>query len=89
MSEETKKEESKSEAFEEVKGKGHEALESIKNLIKQGNIRRVVIKNKDKVTIAEFPLTFGVIGVVAAPVIASIGAIIALVSECSIYVEKK
>lgn len=70
------------------KVKGEELVSKAKELIKEGNIRKISIKNKDGKTIASFPLTFGLLGTVIAPVLASISAIAALVSECTISVEK-
>ena len=62
-------------------------LSTVKQLIEAGNVRRIRIRQKDRV-IAEFPLTVGVLGVVIAPVAAAIGAIAAVISECSIEVER-
>lgn len=59
-----------------------------KRLVRQGNIRRVTIKNKEGKTLIEIPLTFGVVGAVLLPTLAAIGAIAALVTECTIVVEK-
>lgn len=73
---------------EEFKVSGNEVLKKIKELIKEGNIRRITVKNNEGKTIAEFPLTFGVVGTVILPAIAAIGTIIALVAECTISVEK-
>lgn len=68
---------------------GHEALSKVKELIKAGNIRRIVIKNdKDKVMM-EIPMTAAVIGTVFAPVLAAVGALAALMNKCTIEVEKK
>ncbi|HEX8965886.1 MAG TPA: DUF4342 domain-containing protein [Patescibacteria group bacterium] len=52
-------------------------------------MRKIIIKDKDNKEIAQFPLTIGVVGVVIAPVLAAIGALVALLSECSITVEKE
>ena len=57
-------------------------------LVKEGNIRRVTIKNKEGKTLIEIPLTFGVVGALFLPTLAAIGAIAALVTECTIVVEK-
>jgi hypothetical protein len=54
----------------------------------QGNIRRIIIKDKDGKTLIEFPLTIGVVGLVLAPTLAAVGAIAALVTEATIVVEK-
>ena len=82
----TDKEKSNQESF---KVSGDELLSKIKEIIKEGNARRVIIKNEKEETIIEFPLTIGAIGVVLAPVFAAVGAIAALVTDCTIVVEKK
>lgn len=74
---------------EEFKVKGEELLKKIQDLIKEGNIRKITIKNKDGAEIMAFPLTLGVIGAVLAPILAAVGAIAALVTECTISVERK
>lgn len=66
---------------------GSELMESIKKLIHEGNIRRIRLLQDDKPLI-DIPLTVGVITVLAAPVLAAIGVIAALVSKCTIEVEK-
>ena len=63
-------------------------LGKIKKLIKEGNIRRITIKNKEGKTVFEIPLTFGVVGALIAPQLAAIGAIAALVTEATVVVEK-
>ncbi|MEN9327826.1 MAG: hypothetical protein RI947_634 [Candidatus Parcubacteria bacterium] len=78
----TKKEES-------FKVNGEQLVGKVKELIRQGNIRRIIIKDKNNKEIVEFPLTIGVIGAVLAPVLAAIGAIAALISECTITVERE
>jgi CBS domain-containing protein len=60
----------------------------VKELVQEGNVRRVVIKNEDGRTLIEFPLTLGVVGAVLAPQLAAIGAIAALVTRCTVVVEK-
>ncbi|HEY4688088.1 MAG TPA: DUF4342 domain-containing protein [Anaerolineae bacterium] len=72
---------------EEFKISGEKLLTEIKRLVNEGNIRRIIIKQGDK-TLIEVPLTLGVIGIALAPVWAAIGAIAALVTECTIVVEK-
>lgn len=74
---------------ETFKIKGDELLGKFKQLIKEGNIRKITIKDKVGKTIIVFPLTIGVVGVVLAPVLAAVGAIAALVTECTISVERK
>lgn len=73
---------------EEFKVNGEELIAKVKELIKQGNIRRMIIKDKDGKTLIEIPLTIGVVGIVLAPVLAAVGAIAALVTECTILVER-
>ncbi len=74
--------------WETVKAEGTELLTHLKNIIQEGNVRRVIIKQGDR-TVAEFPLTVGVVGTVFAPVLAAVGALIALLQDCSIVVEKE
>jgi CBS domain-containing protein len=74
---------------ETFKVSGDELLAKVKELIKEGNIRRLIIKDSKGKVLVEFPLTIGVVFTVLAPVLAAIGAIAALVSECSIVVERE
>jgi integral membrane sensor domain MASE1 len=74
---------------EEFKVSGEEVLKKVKELIKQGNIRRIIIKNEKGDTLVEIPLTFAVVGAVIAPVLAAVGALAALVTNCTIIVERK
>jgi len=73
---------------EEFTINGEELLTRIKDLIRQGNIRRIIIKNKEGHILMELPLTIGVVSVVLAPTLAAIGAIAALLSEATVVVEK-
>jgi hypothetical protein len=73
---------------EEFHLNGEELLAKIKELIRQGNIRRIIIKNKEGRIVMEIPLTFGVVGALLAPSLAAIGAIAALLSEVTVVVEK-
>lgn len=73
--------------WEKLEGTTEQVLNQLKKLVDEGNIRRVVVKQRGR-TIAEFPLTAGVIGAVIAPVAAAIGALTALIADCSIEVEK-
>lgn len=73
--------------WETIKVKGTQLLDAVTNLVHEGNVRRVIIKQGDR-TIAEFPLTVGVVGAALAPPLAAIGAIAALVTECTIEVER-
>lgn len=73
---------------EEFKVEGEELLKKVKYLIKQGNIRRITIKSKEGKSIIEIPLTVGVVGAVLLPVFAAVSAVAALVTECTISVER-
>jgi hypothetical protein len=74
---------------EEFKVKGDELLAKVKQLIKEGNVRQITIKDKDGKTLVVLPLTVGVVGAVLVPVLAAVGTIAALVTECTITVERK
>jgi len=74
--------------WESIKAEGSELLGSLKKLIHEGNVRRIVVKQGSR-TVAEFPLSVGVVGTVVAPVLAAIGAVIALLQDCSILVERE
>lgn len=73
--------------WESVKAGGNEAIEFLKKVIREGNVRRIVVKQGAR-TVAEFPLSVGVVGTVFAPVLAAIGALIALLQDCSIDIER-
>ena len=73
---------------EEFEVKGDDLLGRVKELIAEGNVRRVTIKNADGRTMLEIPLTIGVVGALIAPVAAAIGAVAALVAECTITVTR-
>ncbi|MBS1748023.1 MAG: DUF4342 domain-containing protein [Bacteroidetes bacterium] len=68
---------------------GENLVKKIKELIEEGNVRKVTINDKNGKELMSFPLTIGVVGVVVAPVLAAVGAIAALVGECSIAVERE
>ena len=69
--------------------KGEQILQKIKELIDEGNVRKISIHDKSGKEIMSFPLTIGVVGVVLAPVLAAIGAMAALIGECDISVERQ
>jgi hypothetical protein len=75
--------------YEEFKVQGKDLVKKIKELIHEGNIRRIIIKNENGQTFFEIPLTFAAIGVVAAPILAAIGAIAAVVNDFEIVIEKR
>ncbi len=74
---------------EEFRVEGEELLKRVKELIKQGNIRKITIKTKEGKSIIEIPLTIGVVGAVLLPVLAAVSAIAALVTECTISIERE
>ncbi|MCJ7563016.1 MAG: DUF4342 domain-containing protein [Candidatus Aminicenantes bacterium] len=90
MADEEKKEEKTTgkTRTEEFKLSGGEILNKIKDLIHEGNIRRIILKDENGKTFLEIPLTVGLIGAALAPVLAAVGAIAALVSKLTIVVEK-
>lgn len=73
--------------WETIKVEGGELLEKVKGLIHEGNVRRIVIRQGDR-SVAEFPLTVGVVGTLAAPILAAVGALAALLTNCSINVQR-
>ena len=76
-------------AKEEFKVSGEKVVEVIKKLIKEGNARKIIIKNENGESLMEIPLTIGAVGAVAVPVLAGIGALAALMTNCTIVVIKK
>lgn len=68
---------------------GEKIVEKVKELIKEGNVTRVIIKDRDDKVLVEFPVTIGVVGVVLAPMFAAIGAVTALVTECKLVVVRR
>ena len=73
--------------WETIRLQGSELLDKLKEIIQQGNARKIVIKQGDRI-VAEFPLTAGVVGTLLVPVLAAIGALVALLNDCSIDVER-
>lgn len=80
--------ETKNERREAVRLRGQAFVDKVKELIHEGNVRRIVIKNDQGHTVMEIPVTAGVVAAVVAPVLAAIGAIAALANEWSIEVER-
>ena len=72
---------------EEFEVSGSQLVDKVKELIHEGNIRRIVIKQSGK-TLLEIPLTIAVVGAVLAPILAAIGTLAALVTDCTITVER-
>ena len=72
---------------ESFKVAANELVDAVRKLVREGNVRRVIVKQEGR-TVAEFPLTVGVIGTVLAPMLAAVGALAAVLTECSIEVER-
>lgn len=79
----------KTSSTEQFKVYGHELVKKIKELVKEGNIRRIIIKNEKGKEMMEIPVTFAVVGAFFAPVLAAVGALAALMTKCTIEVERK
>jgi hypothetical protein len=75
-------------SWETFKVKGEDLIKRVKEIVHEGNVRRVVIKQGPR-TVVEFPVTVGVVGALAAPVLAALGAVAALLAECTIEVERE
>lgn len=74
---------------EEFRVKGEDLLNKVKDIIKEGNARRIIIKNEKDETVVEFPVTIGAIGAILAPALAAVGTAAALLTNCTIVVEKR
>ncbi len=68
---------------------GENLLKKVKELIAEGNIRKISIHDKEGKELMSFPLTVGVVGAIFAPVLAAVGALAALIGECTITVERE
>jgi hypothetical protein len=73
---------------EEFRVTGERLVAKVREIVHEGNVRRLIIKNEEGKTLIEVPLTLGVVGIALVPVWAAIGAIAALVTNCSIVVER-
>ena len=74
---------------ESIQIQGEKVLNKVKELVKEGNVRKISIHEKDGRELMSFPLSIGVVGAVFAPVLAAVGALAALIGECSITVERE
>jgi len=79
----------KKENKEEFKVSGEEVVQKVKELIKKGNARKIIIKNDKGKVVMEIPLTFGAVGAILLPVLAAVGAIAAVLTNCTVVVIKK
>ncbi len=73
---------------EEFRVNGEELLARVKQLLHEGNIRRIIIKTREGKTVLEIPMTLGLVGTLIAPQLAAIGAIAALLTEATLVIEK-
>jgi hypothetical protein len=76
------------ERTEEVTIRGDELVATVKALVHEGNIRRITVRNRENRTLLEIPLTLGVVGALLLPTLAALGALAALVGECTLVVER-
>ena len=77
----------KTSFWESFKAEGLGVVDTIRDVVREGNVRRVVVEQHGR-TVAEFPLTIGVVGAVLAPVFAALAALVALLKDCTIHVER-
>ncbi len=73
---------------EEIKVSGQQLVETVKKLVHEANIRKITIKNEKGEILFELPMTATAVGVILLPVLAALGAVAALVTNCTIEVEK-
>jgi len=74
--------------MEEIKVAGSQLVDTVKGLIKEGNVRRVIVKNREGKEVFEVPLTLGVVGVAVAPLLVAVGAVAGIMKECTVVVER-
>lgn len=74
---------------EEIHVMGSTLVERTKELIHEGNVQRIIIKNEQGHTLVEIPVTLAAVGAIAAPVLAAVGAIAAIVTRCTLVVERR
>lgn len=77
------------ELIEELKVSGKDVVETVKKLVREGNARKIIIKNEKGESVMEIPLVVGAAGVLIVPVLAALGAAAALLTQCTIVVVKK
>jgi hypothetical protein len=78
-----------SPSVEQFRISGDDLLAKVRELVHEGNVRRIIIRNDKGQTIVEFPLTLGVIGAALLPVLAAVGAIAAIATDCELVVERR
>lgn len=74
---------------EQIRVKGEALVDKVKELIHEGNVRRIIVKNDEGHTVMEVPVTVGVVGAIVAPVVTAIAAIAALAAEWTIEIERR
>jgi Domain of unknown function (DUF4342) len=74
---------------EEIQVKGSNLVEKVKELIHEGNVQRIIIKNEQGLTLVEIPVTLAAIGLIGAPVLAAVGAIAGIVTKCTLVVVRR
>lgn len=74
--------------WESFKAEGANVADKLKDIVKEGNVRRIVVEHDGR-TVAEFPLSIGVVGLVLAPVFAAVAALAALIKDCTIKIERE
>jgi hypothetical protein len=74
--------------FEEIKVQANDLVEKVKQLIHEGNVRRIIIKDQTGATFMEIPLSVATLSVIAAPILAAVGAIAAAISDFKVVVER-
>jgi hypothetical protein len=73
---------------EEIKVQGEGLVAKVKELVREGNVRQITIKNEKGEVVVSFPLTLGVVGALLAPTLAAVGAVAALLTNCTIVIER-
>ena len=81
--------EEKTTHTETIEVSGDDLVAKVKEIVREGNVRRIVIKNEEGEQVIEIPLTVGVVGALLLPALAAVGAVAALLSKCTIEVERE
>ena len=81
--------EEKTTHTETIEVAGEDLVAKVKEIVHEGNVRRIIIKNEEGEKVIEIPLTIGVVGAILLPALAAIGAVAALLSKCTIEVERQ
>ena len=76
-------------AVEDISLMAEDLVKTVKGLVKEGNVRKITVKNEDGRVVATFPLSMGIMGALLAPTLAAVGALAALLTECTVTVERE